>query len=72
MDLKQGKKIFKRNVTLTSSLVGKSLSVHLGNREGRVSIRSSMLGLKLGEFFITKVMGDRVAYRKKLKKKKKK
>jgi len=30
-------------------------------------ITKNHLGHKLGEFFITKVLGDRIAYRKKLK-----
>jgi ribosomal protein S19 len=71
MDLKMHKRLFKRNVTITSSLLGKTIHVHKGNRVGKTFIKSNMLGHKFGEFFVTKVMGERIAYRKKLKQKQK-
>ena len=71
MDLTLHKKTFKRNITITSSLIGKTLHIHKGNRVGKIFLKQSMLGHKLGEFFVTKVLGERIAYRKKLKLKQK-
>lgn len=71
MDLKLQKKVFKRNVTITSSLIGKTISIHKGNRVGKVNLKPNMQGHKLGEFFVTKVLGEKIAYRKKLKLKQK-
>jgi ribosomal protein S19 len=71
MDLKLQKHVFKRNITLTSSLIGKRLSVYKGQNVGKTIIKSNMLGHKLGEFFVTKILGERIAYRKKMKQKQK-
>jgi len=72
MDLKPQKKIFKRNITITSTLIGKTIKAHKGAKVGKILLRSNMLGHKIGEFFITKIIGARIAYRKKLKQKKSK
>lgn len=60
-------KIFHRNITLTSKFLGKTLKCHKGKVIGKLLINKQNLGHKLGEFFITKVLGERIAYRKKQK-----
>lgn len=69
-------KLFDRNITLTTKFLDKNLKCHKGKVIGKLLINKYHLGHKLGEFFITKVLGERIAYRKKqkmlLKKKKNK
>jgi ribosomal protein S19 len=60
-------KVFDRNITLTSKFLGKNLKCHKGKVIGKLLINKQNLGHKLGEFFITKVLGERIAYRKKQK-----
>lgn len=57
-----------RNITLTSKYLNKLCKCHKGNVYGKLRILKQHLGHKLGEFFPTKIMGARIAYRKKLKK----
>src|SRR3954467_13081541 len=61
------KKTLLRNVTLTSKFLDKTYHCYKGKVTGKLTITKQHLGHKFGEFFITKVLGDRVAYRKKLK-----
>jgi len=56
-----------RNVTLTSRFLGKSYKCYKGKVIGKLLIAKQHLNHKLGEFFITKVLGERIAYRKRLK-----
>jgi ribosomal protein S19 len=60
-------KVFDRNITLTSKFLDKSLKCYKGKVVGKILINKHNLGHKLGEFFITKVLGERIAYRKKQK-----
>jgi|SRR4051812_44876126 ribosomal protein S19 len=60
-------KIFKRNITLTTSYLNKSLKCHKGKVIGKLLVNKQHLGFKLGSFFITKVLGERIAYRKRQK-----
>lgn len=61
------KKTFNRNITLTTSFLDKKLDCHKGLNTGRLLVMKNNLGHKLGEFFTTKVLGERIAYRKRLK-----
>jgi ribosomal protein S19 len=45
----------------------KSVKCHKGNVFGKLKIMKQHLGHKLGEFFFTKIVGERIAYRKKQK-----
>lgn len=56
-----------RNVTLTTKFLDKTYKCHKGNIYGKLKITKQHLGHKLGEFFLTKVIGERIAYRKKQK-----
>jgi ribosomal protein S19 len=61
------KKTLMRNVTLTSRFLGKSYRCYKGKVIGKLLIAKQHLNHKFGEFFITKVLGERIAYRKRLK-----
>jgi ribosomal protein S19 len=73
---KKDKKTYNRNITLTTSFLEKKLDCYKGLNMGKLLVTKNHLGHKLGEFFTTKVLGERIAYRKKqkllLKKKKNK
>jgi len=56
-----------RNITLTSKFLDKLLRCYKGKVVGKLQITNQHLGHKLGEFFVTKVIGEKVAYRKRLK-----
>lgn len=60
-------KVHNRNLTLTSSLLNTQLRCHKGKVIGKLLITKQHLGFKLGSFFTTKVLGERIAYRKKQK-----
>jgi ribosomal protein S19 len=64
---KKEKKTFNRNITLTTSYLDKKLDCYKGLNSGKLLVMKNHLGHKLGEFFTTKVLGERIAYRKKLK-----
>jgi ribosomal protein S19 len=64
---KKDKKTYNRNITLTTSFLDKKLDCYKGLNMGKLLITKSHLGHKLGEFFTTKVLGERIAYRKKQK-----
>ena len=64
---KKEKKLYNRNITLTTSFLDKKIDCYKGLNSGKLLITKNHLGHKLGEFFITKVLGERIAYRKKLK-----
>jgi ribosomal protein S19 len=64
---KKEKKTFNRNITLTTSYLDKKLDCYKGLNIGKLLVMKNHLGHKLGEFFTTKVLGERIAYRKKLK-----
>jgi ribosomal protein S19 len=61
------KKTLIRNVTLTSKFLDKTYWCYKGKVIGKLLITKQHLGHKFGEFFLTKVLGERIAYRKKLK-----
>lgn len=61
------KKTLIRNVTLTSKFLDKTYRCYKGKVIGKLTITKQHMGHKFGEFFITKVLGERVAYRKRLK-----
>jgi len=72
---KKEKKTYNRNITLTTSFLEKKINCYKGLNIGKLLVTKNHLGHKLGEFFTTKVLGERIAYRKNLKlllKKKKK
>ena len=60
-------KVYNRNLTLTSPLLNKNVKCHKGKVIGKLRINKQHIGYKLGEFFITKILGDRISYRKKQK-----
>jgi len=60
-------KIFKRNITLTTQYLNKIVKCHKGKVIGKLLVNKQHLGFKLGSFFVTKILGDRIAYRKKQK-----
>jgi ribosomal protein S19 len=60
-------KVYNRNLTLTSPLLEKQIRCHKGKVVGKLLITKQHLGFKLGSFFTTKVLGERISYRKKLK-----
>ena len=60
-------KTWSRRSTITPDFVGHTFAVHNGNKFIPVYITEFMVGHKLGEFFTTKVLGERIAYRKKQK-----
>jgi ribosomal protein S19 len=64
---KDNKKTFNRNIILTTSLLNKKMDCYKGLNIGKLLVTKNHLGHKLGEFFTTKVLGERIAYRKKLK-----
>lgn len=64
---KENEKIFNRNITLTSKYLNKSLKCYKGKVSGKLIINNQHLGFKLGSFFVTKILGERIAYRKKQK-----
>lgn len=64
---KKEKKTFNRNITLTNFFLNKKLDCYKGSNVGKLLVTKNHIGHKLGEFFITKVLGERIAYRKKLK-----
>jgi len=61
------KKVLSRNITLTSKFLDKTIKCYKGNVIGKLLITKQHLQHKLGEFFLTKVLGERIAYRKKQK-----
>jgi len=62
-----GNKILKRNITLTSQYLNKVVKCHKGKVIGKLLINKQHLGFKLGSFFATKILGERIAYRKRQK-----
>lgn len=60
-------KVYNRNLTITSSFLNKQIRCHKGKVVGKLLITKQHLGFKLGSFFTTKVLGERISYRKKLK-----
>lgn len=64
---KKEKKTYSRNITLTASFLDKKIDCYKGMNTGRLLVTKNHLGHKLGEFFTTKVLGERIAYRKRLK-----
>ena len=63
----ENEKIFKRNITLTTSYLNKNLKCHKGKVIDKLLVNKQHLGFKLGSFFSTKVLGERIAYRKRQK-----
>ena len=61
-------KTLSRNVTLTSKFLTKDYKCYKGKIVGKLNITKQHLGHKIGEFFFTKVLGERIAYRKRQKK----
>lgn len=63
-----------RNSTITEALVDKTLRVYNGAKLKSFHIKSDMCGKKIGEFSITKVLGDDilVSQARKMKAKRKK
>jgi hypothetical protein len=61
------KRTLIRNLTITSKFVNKTLWCYKGKVIGKLLITKQHKGHKLGEFFLTKVLGERIAYRKRLK-----
>jgi len=64
---KKDKKTYNRNITLTTFFLEKKLDCYKGLNMGKLLVTKAHLGHKLGEFFTTKVLGERIAYRKKQK-----
>jgi ribosomal protein S19 len=54
-------------MTLTTKYLNKTFRCHKGKVIGKLLVMNQHLGHKLGEFFITKILGERIAYRKKQK-----
>ena len=62
-------KVYNRNLTITSDLLNKQVRCHKGKVVGKLLITKQHIGYKLGAFFVTKILGDRISYRKFLKQK---
>lgn len=60
-------KVYNRNLTLTTPMLNKIVKCHKGKVIGKLLIEKHHLGHKLGEFFTTKILGERIFYRKKQK-----
>jgi ribosomal protein S19 len=63
----ENEKLFKRNITLTTQYLNKTLKCYKGKVIGKLLVNKQHLGFKLGSFFLTKVLGERIAYRKRQK-----
>lgn len=65
---------FKRSTIIPYTLINKKIKIYNGKRFKTILIRPQMVGHKMGEFVVTKIMGRKIAQRKlaKLKKKKNK
>lgn len=61
-----------RNSTITAIFLDKTVRVYNGSKLKSFFIRPAMLGKKLGEFSITKVLGRDIYFSKQQKAKKKK
>lgn len=61
------KKTLIRNITLTSKFINKAYRCYKGKVVGKLLITKQHVGHKFGEFFSTKILGERIAYRKRLK-----
>ncbi len=59
--------VYNRDLTLTTKFLNKQLRCHKGKVIGKLRVNKQHLGYKLGEFFITKILGERISYRKKQK-----
>jgi len=60
----------QRHSIIPENLLGLKVKVYNGKRFSSLFIRNKMIGHKFGEFSITKVMGSRIAARKRAKQKK--
>jgi len=60
-------KTINRNITLTSKYLYRHIKCYKGKIIGKLEITKQHLGHKVGEFFTTKILGERVAYRKRQK-----
>lgn len=47
-------KIFTRNIQITMDMVGFTFLIHTGNNFRKLTVKSSMVGQKLGEFAPTR------------------
>jgi len=61
-----------RNLTIPSTLIGKTIYIHNGKNFNYLYINSKMIGHKFGEFSITKTLGKDFHLAREMKKKKKK
>jgi ribosomal protein S19 len=59
--------VHNRDLTLTTKFLDQQLKCHKGKVIGKLLINKQHLGYKLGAFFVTKILGDRISYRKKQK-----
>jgi len=64
---KKNIKTLDRNITLTSKFLYNNYLCYKGKIAGKLEISKQHMGHKLGEFFITKILGERIAYRKRQK-----
>src|SRR5688572_5896672 len=64
---KKNIKTINRNITLTSKFLYNTFKCYKGKVVGKLEITKQHLGHKMGEFFITKILGERIAYRKRQK-----
>jgi len=60
-------KTLSRNITLTSKHLYNNYKCYKGKVTGKLEITKQHLGHKIGEFFITKILGERIAFRKRQK-----
>jgi len=65
--LNNNDKVLNRNITLTTKFLNKNLKCYKGKVFGKLLVSTQHLGYKLGTFFITKILGERIAYRKRQK-----
>lgn len=65
--IKKNIKTLDRNITLTSKYLYKTYSCYKGKIVGKLEVTKQHLGHKIGEFFSTKIIGEKVAYRKRQK-----
>jgi ribosomal protein S19 len=55
---------FKRNTIISSIFLNKMLNVHNGRDLSSIRIQNSMIGKKLGEFVVTKIIGREVSLKR--------
>jgi len=67
--LSLNKTIYKKANYIIPSMLNRRIHIYNGKKPTAVLIKKTMLGLRLGEFIVTKKLGTKIHLRKKKKKK---